>query len=66
MKNARENKREHNDNDYRNPNRKKKKIIKMLNKQHLNYYNSMIFSKLRKYIASIFRIDFQTNFKRIR
>ena len=42
MKNAREHKREHNNNNYRDSNRKEINVIKMFNKQHLNYYNSTI------------------------
>ena len=42
MKNAREHKREHNDNHYRNLNRKKVNVIKMSKKQHLNHYNFVI------------------------
>ena len=42
MKNAREHKREHNNNYYRNSNRKKTNVVKMFKKQYLNYYNLMI------------------------
>ena len=42
MKNTREHKREHNDNYYRNSNRKKVNVIKIVKKQHLNYYNLII------------------------
>ena len=42
MKNAREHKREHNDDYYRDSNRKKANVIKMPKKQHLNYYNFVI------------------------
>ena len=60
MKNAREYKREHNDNYYYNSNRKKANVIKRPKKQHLNHYNSIIifFQDYEDYIASIFRIDF--------
>ena len=60
MKNAREYKREHNNNYYRNSNRKKINIIKMFEKQHLNYCNSIImfFQDYENYIVSIFYIDF--------
>ena len=42
MKNAREHKREHNNNHYHNSNRKKINVIKVLKEQHLNYYNFVI------------------------
>ena len=68
MKNAREHKCEHNDNYYRNSNRKKVNVIKMPKKQYLNYYNSIImfFQDCENYIVSIFRIDFQMNNEKIR
>ena len=67
MKNAREHKREHNNNYYRDLNRKKINVIKVLNKQHLNYYNLMImfFQNYENYIVSISRIDFQINNEKI-
>ena len=60
MKNAREHKREYNDNYYYNSSRKKTNIIKMFKKQHLNYYNSMIMflQNCENFIISIFNIDF--------
>ena len=68
MKNAREHKREHNDNYYYNSNRKKIIVIKMSDKQHLNYYNLMImfFQNCENYIVSIFRIEFQIINEKIR
>ena len=42
MKNAREYKREHNNDYYRDSNRKKVNIIKMFKEQHLNHYNFVI------------------------
>ena len=42
MKNAREHKREYNNNYYRDSSRKKVNVIKMFKKQHLNYYNFVI------------------------
>ena len=42
MKNARGHKREHNDDYYRNSNRKKTNVIKIFKKQHLNHYNFVI------------------------
>ena len=42
MKNAREHKREYNDDYYRDSNRKKANVIKMFKKQYLNYYNFII------------------------
>ena len=67
MKNAREYKREHNNNYYRNSNYKKANVIKMPKKQYLNYYNSMImfFQNYENYIVSISYIDFQTNNEKI-
>ena len=60
MQNAREHRREHNNNYYRELNRKKISIIKVFNTQHLNNYNSTIifFRNYENYIASTFRIDF--------
>ena len=68
MKNAREHRREHNDNHYYNSNRKKTSVIKMPKKQHLNHYNFVImfFQNYENYIVSISRIDFQTNNEKIR
>ena len=67
MKNAREYKREHNNNYYRDSNRKKTIVIKIFKKQHLNYYNLMImfFQNYENYIISILRIDFQINNEKI-
>ena len=42
MKNAREYKREYNNYYYCDSSRRKINVIKMFNKQHLNYYNLMI------------------------
>ena len=42
MKNAREHKREHNNNYYRNSNHKKINVIKVSKEQHLNHYNFVI------------------------
>ena len=68
MKNAREYRREYNDNYYRDSNRKKVNVIKTFNKEHLNDYNSMIifFQDYENYIVSTSRIDFQINNKKIR
>ena len=68
MKNAREYKREYNDNHYRDSSRKKISVIKMSKEQHLNYYNFVIMflQNCENYIVSIFRIDFQTNNEKVR
>ena len=60
MKNAREHKREHNDNYYRDSNRKKINVIKVSKEQHLNHYNFVIIflQNCENYIVSISRIDF--------
>ena len=42
MRNAREHKCEYNNNYYRNLNRKKINVIKVFDKQYLNYYNLII------------------------
>ena len=67
MKNAREHKREYNDNYYRDSNRKKINVIKMLKKQHLNHYNFVIifFQNCENYIVSISYIDFQINNEKV-
>ena len=67
MKNVYKHKREHNDNNYRNSNRKKINVIKMSKKQHLNHYNFMIMflQNCENYIVSISYIDFQTNNEKI-
>ena len=60
MKNAREYKREHNNNYYRNSSRKKANVIKVPKKQHLNHYNFVIIflQNCENYIVSTSRIDF--------
>ena len=68
MKNAREHKREYNDDYYHNSSRKKANVIKIPKKQHLNHYNFVImfFQDCENYIALTSRIDFQTNNEKIR
>ena len=67
MKNAREYRREHNDDYYRDSSRKKANVIKVSKKQHLNHYNFVIIflQDCENYIASISRIDFQMNNEKI-
>ena len=68
MKNAREYKREYNNDYYRDSSRKKVNVIKVFEKQHLNHYNSIImfFQDYENYIVSVSYIDFQINNEKIR